>query len=210
MSKIKICGMVGARDIDYVNEASADYCGFVFAESRRKILPAEARGMRGRLSSGITPVGVFADAKITEITELYEAKIIDMAQLHGNETADYVIELKKHARVPVIKAIKAASLNFREITSITDVFYAADFFLLDSGGGSGICFDWTVLKDIPVEIAKKTFLAGGIKPENCVSALAVGTFAIDISSGAETDGVKDREKITELVSSAHSYSLTYR
>ena len=101
--KIKICGLFRSEDIDYVNEACPDYAGFVFAESRRKVSPEKAEGLRQKLKPGITPVGVFVNAPIAEIAALYRNGIIEIAQLHGAENEEYIKRLKEECNIPVIK-----------------------------------------------------------------------------------------------------------
>ncbi len=192
MAKIKICGLFREKDIDYVNYARPDYVGFVFAESRRRITKEKAARLRERLAEGIQPVGVFVDAPPEEIAELCTRGIIKIAQLHGSEDEAYIARLKELCPVPVIKAVP--------VKGEEDVFAGqvtrADYLLLDSGsGGGGVCFDWCFVRDI----AKPFFLAGGIRPENLEEALSLQPYCIDVSSGAETNGVKDKEKIEALV-----------
>jgi phosphoribosylanthranilate isomerase len=217
--KIKICGIFREQDIDYINEARPDYCGFVFAESKRQVSAAQAARLRQRLAEGITAVGVFVNAPIEDITALYRDGTINIAQLHGDETEEYIIQLKKatgNTPIPVIKVIKSSSNltteeQNQQITRINtnnnylchschsrnSLTHSIDYYLLDSGAGSGKTFDWDLLNSL--EIDKPWFLAGGINMDNIEQAMAVNPFGIDISSGAETDGVKDREKILQLV-----------
>jgi phosphoribosylanthranilate isomerase len=204
--KIKICGLFREQDIDYVNEARPDYAGFVFAESKRQVSPAFAAVLRGRLSAGIIPVGVFVNAPITDIASLYREDVIAVAQLHGTEDAVYISRLKEASAVAcgagggkpieIIKTIRSAEL----IQNITTAA-GADYCLIDSGAGSGKPFNWKLLSSL--KFSKPWFLAGGISLDNIEPAMALEPFSIDISSGAETDGIKDREKIVQLVTIAH-------
>jgi phosphoribosylanthranilate isomerase len=201
--KIKICGLFRGEDIEYVNEARPDYCGFVFAQSRRQV-PAElAARLRQRLADGIVPVGVFVNAPPEQIIALYRDKVIDIAQLHGGEDEDYITRLKEASGdppVPVIQVIKSSFIKKNNITNnLTQRQFKknnADYYLFDSGAGSGEPFDWGVLNSLGIE--KPWFLAGGITMDNIEQAMALNPFAVDISSGAETDGVKDRKKILHL------------
>jgi phosphoribosylanthranilate isomerase len=204
--KIKICGLFREADIDYVNEAKPDYIGFVFAESRRQLTPALAERLRQRLEEGIVPAGVFADAPSGEIIALYRDGVIDIAQLHGREDEAYIAGLKDLSAgcgrgvIPVIKAI--AGDRAARISAAAQVPESADFLLLDSGAGSGRTFDWAALGPLrsgAVPAQKPWFLAGGIGLHNLAEALRLEPFGVDISSGAERDGVKDREKILRLV-----------
>lgn len=187
MTKLKICGLFRAADIDYVNEAKPDYIGFAFAKSRRQVNPALARTLRERLDSGITPVGVFVNAPQAEIIQLYRENIISIAQLHGGESRAYIESLKKKG-VPVIKAVRVES--GADILAHMDS--PADYLLLDNGaGGTGTAFDWNLLS----ACTRPYFLAGGVNLSNISDALKIHPYCVDVSSGAETDGVKDGEKI---------------
>ena len=189
--KIKICGLFREQDIDYVNEARPDYCGFVFAASKRQVSPAQAACLKRCLADGITAVGVFVNAPIGDITALYRDGTINIAQLHGDENEEYIAHLKKasgNTPIPVIKVIKPTPHSS----------FLIDYYLIDSGAGSGETFDWTTLGALTID--KPWFLAGGINLNNIGQAMTVNPFGIDISSGAETGGVKDREKILQLVS----------
>jgi len=195
--RIKICGLFREQDIDYVNEARPDYVGFVFAESKRQVSHVFTECMRSRLADGIVPVGVFVNAKIEDIAALYSGGVISIAQLHGTEDEDYISRLKEATgsnkeAVPVIKTVickKAEKLTFPVSKT--------DYYLVDSGAGSGNAFNWELLKTQKTE--KPWFLAGGVNINNIEQAIALNPFAVDISSGAETDGIKDRKKILELV-----------
>jgi len=210
--KIKICGVSREEDIDYINEARPDYTGFVFAESRRKVTPAQAAKLRRRLAEGIAAVGVFVDTPIDDIAGLCRDGIISLVQLHGAEDDAYIAWLKKAAcGVPVIKVIKSA-----ELLSLTEanktIAPDADYYLIDSGAGSGKTFNWNLLRaGAPCaswlqSSGKQWFLAGGITPENIEQAMELYPFAVDISGGAETNGIKDRNKIVQLTAMVRSLS----
>ena len=214
--RIKICGLSRDEDIDYVNEGRPNYAGFVFAQSKRQVTPGTAEHLRSRLAEGVVPVGVFVDAQIDEITALYHNGVISIAQLHGGEDDDYIEKLKKkNSGLPVIKvckfiAIKRKKESTEKEEAGRDFAYSAysgiinnknsDYILFDSGAGSGKTFNWNHLKKIKIE--KPWFLAGGINLDNIVKALALNPFAVDVSSGAETDGIKNREKILQLIAIA--------
>jgi phosphoribosylanthranilate isomerase len=201
--KIKICGLFREQDIDYVNEARPDYAGFVFAESRRNVSPDYAATLRSRLSDEITPVGVFVNAPLADIAALYRENVIAIAQLHGTEDGEYIAALKNASAeggrkpITVIKTIKSTELEKNALLAA-----GADYYLIDSGAGSGTPFDWELLNSAPLNPLlreKPWFLAGGIGLDNIKQAMAFKPFALDISSGAETDGIKNREKILQLV-----------
>jgi phosphoribosylanthranilate isomerase len=204
---IKICGLSREQDIDYINEARPDYCGFVFAESKRQVSPAQAANLKRRLADGITAVGVFVNAPIENIAALYRDGTINIAQLHGDETDEYIAHLKEatgNTPIPVIKVIKSSSFNTlsrrhgenSNIKKPCPPCLRENYYLLDSGSGSGETFNWDLLTSLNID--KPWFLAGGINLGNIEQAMAANPYGIDISSGAETGGVKDRQKILQL------------
>ncbi|MGN0465834.1 MAG: phosphoribosylanthranilate isomerase [Lachnospiraceae bacterium] len=193
MSKIKICGLKRECDIDYVNEAKPDYIGFVFAKSKRQVSHEMAAKLSAKLDKSITPVGVFVNAPIEEIISLYSEGIIHMAQLHGQENSTYIKQLRSQTDCPLIKALK---IDKDFDTSILPTF-DVDYFLFDNGaGGTGKTFDWSLMP----QTKKPFFLAGGLTIQNIEAAIAYYPFAIDLSSGVETNGLKDRKKILEIIS----------
>jgi phosphoribosylanthranilate isomerase len=203
MTKIKICGISRQEDIEYVNEARPDYIGFVFAESRRRVSAAQALVLRKALHSGIVPVGVFVNAPADDIAALYEKGVIEVAQLHGTETESYIEALRTRVRIPIIKAFSIAE----EADFLRASASPADYLLLDHGpGGTGAAFNWNLLKRQRGRPGKPWLLAGGVNEKNIQTALATEPYAVDISSGAETNGVKDRNKIKQLVKAAHEHS----
>ena len=200
--RIKICGLSREEDIDYVNEAGVDYAGFVFANSRRQVSHALAMQLRRRLDEGIVPVGVFVNALCEDIVALYRNGVISIAQLHGTEDGEYIARLKEASLgggnvepIPVIKTILGD-----ELPKGIGLSSQIDYYLVDSGSGSGKTFDWNLLGS--QHFSKPWFLAGGINVDNIERAMSFNPFAIDISSGAEKDGVKDLEKILRLVTVA--------
>ncbi|MCL1940600.1 MAG: phosphoribosylanthranilate isomerase [Synergistaceae bacterium] len=191
--KIKICGLSRECDIDYVNEALPDYAGFVFAESRRKVSADQAYTLKRRLDPAITAVGVFVDQDITFISELLKSGIIDIVQLHGHEDEKFISAVC----APVIKAVRIGEKS--EIGKKIDC--PANYLLFDSpSAGSGKTFDWSLIP----RTEKPFFLAGGINIGNISAAMETAPYAIDVSSGVETGGVKDRDKILEIVRSVRN------
>jgi phosphoribosylanthranilate isomerase len=197
---IKICGLFRDDDIDFVNDAKADFAGFVFAKSKRQVDEETAAKLRKKLNGSIIPVGVFADTEIETIARLHKNGIISIAQLHGSEDARYIRTLKDRCAIPLIKAVKLEGANAGEDFKTT--FPLADYFLFDSNrAGSGAAFDWGLLAPYSALLEQRGFLAGGITCDNIQNAIKTRPYCIDVSSGAETNGVKDREKIMRLVES---------
>ena len=195
MVKIKICGIRRFEDIDMVNKYKPDYIGFVFADSKRQVSHNLAADLKSKLSSDIVSVGVFVNASIDEILELFDAGTIDIAQLHGDESEEYINVLKERTNneLKIIKAIEMAEDN--DLLKYDNSL--ADYLLLDSGKGSGKTFDWRLIRK---DLKKEFFLAGGIDAFNVKEAiLEFNPYAIDLSSSLETDGFKDECKIKEIM-----------
>ena len=195
MAKIKICGLKRLEDIEIVNKYKPDYIGFVFAESKRKVNYDLAKQMKDNLDSSIKSVGVFVDADIDEILESYDLGIIDMAQLHGSESEEYIGKLKQKSNYQ-LKIINAIEMDSEKDLLEYDNS-AADYLLLDSGKGSGKTFDWRLIRK---DLKKEFFLAGGLNSSNVIEAIReFNPYAIDLSSSLETDGFKDENKIKEIM-----------
>ncbi len=196
MSKIKICGLSRPCDIDAVNEAMPDYIGFVFAKSPRQVSFFQAAALKQRLNTRIAAVGVFVDTAVEIISALCQDGVIDMVQLHGNEDADYIKQLKIAVTIPVIKAVRVQSTEQIIKTQSLDCGYLLlDTWQKDRQGGSGHVFDWSLIP----KLDKPYFLAGGLNAANIKEAASYHPYCLDVSSGVETQGKKDRQKILELV-----------
>jgi phosphoribosylanthranilate isomerase len=214
--KIKICGLFRQEDIGYANEAQPDYIGFVFAKSRRQVSPVLAAKLREKLDAGIIPVGVFVNAPVEEIAALYRDNIISIAQLHGDEDGPYIAALKALTAgagaggMPVIKALRAEAVAGAATGAAAPAATApgADYLLLDHGaGGTGKAFDWGLVETLRGDSPQiPWFLSGGIGPHNIETAVLLQPFGIDVSSGAETGGLKDHDKILKLVQAVRNYN----
>ena len=198
-AKIKICGLTRLEDIEVANALLPDYTGFVFWErSKRNVTKEQAKELKSRLDSRIKAVGVFVDAEIDFIADLVSCGIIDVAQLHGSEDEDYILQLRE--RLGGAEIIKAFNIN--KIESFDEAEKSsADHIMIDSGKGSGITFDWSKLE----RLERPYFLAGGLSAENISEVLeSIKPFAVDVSSGVETDGLKDSSKMKRFVESVRS------
>lgn len=193
MTVIKLCGLRRPLDIVAANGLKPEYIGFVFAlKSKRYVEPEKAMALKQLLLPDIKAVGVFVNEELPVVADLLNKGVIDVAQLHGSESEEYVAELKKATGKPVIRAFKVAAAEDVE----SAVKSAADYILLDAGAGDGVTFDWSIVKDVK----RPFFLAGGLNPENVADAVAaVQPYAVDVSSGIETDGFKDIDKMTAFV-----------
>ena len=196
--EIKLCGLTREEDIKIANELLPEYIGFVFAnKSKRYISPENALKLKQKLLPRIKAVGVFVDEDVKTIADYLNLGIIDMAQLHGSEDEAYIKRLRVLTDKPIIKAFKIKSRD--DLHGVQES--SADYILLDSGTGSGNVFDWDLIKSIE----RQYFLAGGLNPQNVEEAIrTLRPFAIDVSSGIETDGHKDPVKMKEFVNTARS------
>lgn len=193
MTRIKLCGLSRTQDIEAANKLKPDYIGFVFAaKSKRRVSPLKATELKSRLDPDIKAVGVFLDDDLDAVAAMMNLGIVDLVQLHGSEDEEYIRKLRTITDKPVIKAFI--------INSAEDVKRAeastADYILLDGGKGEGKAFDWSLLKNI----RRPYFLAGGLNPGNAADAVrTLAPFSVDVSTGIETDGKKDEEKMTAFV-----------
>ncbi len=189
MTKIKLCGLRRPEDIEAANGLLPDYVGFVFAKkSKRYISFEEADRLKKLLDPRVKAVGVFVDEDKETVARLLNKGTIDMAQLHGNEDEAYIKELRKLTDREIIRAFRIASAD----DALKAEKSSADYILYDSGAGTGITLDRTFLKDVK----RPYFLAGGLDPENVGSAVKeLHPYAVDVSSGIETDGFKDENKM---------------
>lgn len=193
MTKIKLCGLSRPCDIQAANALMPDYIGFVFApKSKRYVAPEKARALKLMLLPGIRAVGVFVNEKPETVAKLVRDGILDLIQLHGTEDEAYIRQLRRLTDRPIIRAFPVeASGDMGSIEQST-----ADYILLDSGAGTGTVFDWDLIRNI----RRPYFLAGGLHPDNAADAVrSLRPYAVDVSSGIETDGQKDKSKMAAFV-----------
>ena len=193
MTRVKMCGLRRPEDIEAANEVRPEFIGFVFFPgSRRYVTPETAGELRAKLDPGIKAVGVFVDEEPDEAARLLEEGVIDLAQLHGHEDEDYLARLRKLTDKPLIQAFRIR----KEEDVIRAQQSSAEEILLDAGAGDGKTFDWSRVR----AVTRPYFLAGGLKPENAGQAVKeLKPYAVDVSSGIETDGVKDIEKMRAFI-----------
>ena len=206
-TKIKICGLRRIEDVDFVNEAKPDYAGVILCRRFwRGIDFEQAALLRRHLDPNIPLVGVFVNDKFSDVLVALRQGIVDMVQLHGTESEEYITSLQMMSYGKSV--IKACQVHSPDVIPYAENS-AADYILLDSGAGSGKTFDWNIVRDV-----KRDFLlAGGLTPENLPKAIeAVRPWGVDLCGGTEiqvgpnpSDRIKDREKILAAVEAVRTY-----
>ncbi|CAM4096240.1 N-(5'-phosphoribosyl)anthranilate isomerase [Bacillus manliponensis] len=195
--KVKICGITDMETALAACEAGADAVGFVFAKSKREVTKEKARKMIGKLPSHIMKVGIFVNESPVEIEHTASYCGLTHVQLHGEEDNNLV----KNLNIPSIKALGMhTSADVEQAAR-----YETDFLLFDSPkekyyGGNGKTFSWEIVKNLPDELRRKSILAGGLHVGNVAEAIGiVRPYMVDVSSGVETNGKKDIEKIKQFI-----------
>ena len=203
--KLKICGLKRSEDVLLVNRYRPDYAGFVFAGEKRRITPEQAAELRRLLLPEIQSVGVFVNADPELIIRLAETGVIDLIQLHGDEDENYIKQLRQRTKHKILRALRVQ----RAEDIIRAAELSADYLLFDTYrpgmyGGSGKSFDWRIIGEAQESLESRGkylpdyFMAGGICAENVAEAIALQSYALDVSSGVEADGVKSEEKLREF------------
>ena len=199
MTKVKLCSMRRPEDIAAVNEIGPDAIGFIFVQGRKRyIAPETAAELKGLLKPEIKAVGVFIDEDREVVADIANRGIIDVIQLHGSESDEYIAELRTLVKLPIIKVFKIESPE----DAVKAEASTADLILADSGnGGTGKLGRWDLIK----LIKRDYILAGGLNPENVGEAVKeLHPYAVDTSSGVETDGLKDPDKMIAFTQNARN------
>lgn len=192
--KIKLCGLTRPSDIETANLLHPDYVGFVFAKkSRRYVSPERVKTLKELLHPDILAVGVFVDEEPEAVATWLSSGIVDVAQLHGGEDEAYIKKLRELTDRPIIKAFSVKETH--DIEKANDSM--ADFVLLDAGdGGTGSAFD----RELLAGMNRPYILAGGLDADTAAEAVRRWRpYAVDVSTGIETDGLKDAEKMQAFV-----------
>ncbi len=201
MAKVKICGISHDVEIGIMNELVPDYVGFVFnPKSRRFIAPEHAGHLRSKLRKGIKSVGVFKNARLEQVAMSVETAGLDMVQLHGDETGEYIAALREYVHCPIIRAFRISSAMGAERAMYT----TADYVLLDGGEGGGKTFDWTLIGSAR---RRKFFLKGGLTPDNAEKALLLTPqpYVLDVSTGVESNNIKDYRKVMKFILTVRNF-----
>ncbi len=206
--KIKLCGLRRVEDVEFVLVTRPDYAGVILAEGFKRTVSEDfAADAHDRLMEKVPLVGVFLDDAPDRIVRLFRSGIIDIAQLHGNESAEDIEYIQKKTNNPVWKVWKITEDGVQNGLLDKIKTCPADMVLLDAGTGSGESFDWSLTQGVE----RPFILAGGLTPDNVGAAIAqTHPFAVDTSSGVETDGVKDLEKMLDFCRNArkeHPWNL---
>ena len=193
MTKIKLCGLSRIEDIEAANTLKPDFIGFVFAaKSKRRVSHLKAAELKSKLNPETKAVGVFLDDDLDTVGALMNLGIVDLVQLHGSEDEEYISKLRAITDKPIIKAF---IINNEDDVKQAEAS-SADYILLDGGKGEGRSFNWKLLESIK----RPYFLAGGLNADNAEAAVAdLHPFAVDVSTGIEAGGVKDKEKMAAFV-----------
>ncbi|MEH7451061.1 MULTISPECIES: phosphoribosylanthranilate isomerase [Bacillaceae] len=192
--KVKICGITDLKTAKCAINAGADAIGFVFAESKRQIEISEAKKIIELLPDSVLKIGVFVNETKETLESIYEEVGLTHLQLHGDETPEFCRSLS----FPVIKALRVQSE--KDVEKIAE--YDCDYILVDSPsgkyrGGNGTTFNWDLVKSKKID---NLILAGGLTIENVIPASSVvKPIMVDVSSGVETNGKKDEEKIKSFI-----------
>ncbi len=195
---VKVCGIQSLDAANVVSEQQANMIGFVFTPSKRRISPQKAALIAKELPSSIKKVGVFVNESISNIKFIAKLVGLDIIQLHGDESANFAKE------IPYL-VIKAFSIDDIENEDISN--YPCDYYLIDSPpttyrGGSGKTFQWNRVNELNIN-KNKLIIAGGLAADNVEQAIKTANpVGVDVSSGVETNGKKDLQKIKSFIQTA--------
>jgi len=201
MTKIKICGIQTIEHAQCVSKAGANYIGFVFAKSKRQVTPDQAKKIIQTLPPTIEKVGVFVNTPLKEMEKIADYCGLDILQLHGDEKQ----ESYQQSKYPIIKSISIKTSDKHIINPLANVqFLLFDTWHKNMRGGCGESFKWSLLKK--QTITTPYFLAGGLSIDNVKEAIRnTAPYAVDISSGVETNGLKDNNKIKQFIQTVKEY-----
>ena len=191
LTRVKICGLSTEEAVARAVAEGADFIGFVFAKSKRQVPLEKARDLAKAIPASVKTVGVFVSPSLEEVQQAIETVPLDLVQIHGPFAEEDFSSLS----VPSIRALQVHS-------DLTDLQTKADYLLFDAPlAGSGQTFDWQALDTS--QLTKPFFIAGGLHAQNVAQAIAqFQPYAVDVSSGVETDGQKDVDKISQFIKGA--------
>lgn len=209
MTRVKVCGITRPEDAEAADRAGADAVGLIFAPSPRRIDLRQATAIERVLSPWIVRVGVFVDAGLAAMDRAIAAARLDVLQLHGSETPEFVRKVREEFGLRIVKSVRVG--DGRDLVRLDE--YEVDAFLFDTyvpgrAGGTGKTFDW----DLAVPWARRVrlILAGGLTPENVGEAVRrVRPYGVDVASGVEREpGVKDHTKMQRFIANVRQMEAT--
>ena len=203
MTRIKICGITRIEDALFAAESGADYLGFIFAESPRRVAVDQAREIIAALPERVQRVGVFVNEEPDKIQKIADGAALTMIQLHGDEEPEPYRKLT----LPLIKVIHiGGDAGMKAVCNSPFHSLLLEPHVPGKRGGTGVEADWTTAEKIVRTTEKRIFLAGGLGPHNVRAAvLKVRPFAVDVSSRLEDrPGIKNREKMLHFIEEVRS------
>lgn len=191
---VKICGLMSSVDAIYANMAGPDMVGMVFSRGRRRTVTKDQAAQICSMLGSIQRVGVFVDEEPQYIADIVDSGLVDTVQLHGVDDSRFKA-VRDAVSVPIIRAYIVKSKEDVQSAASSE----ADHIILDAGMGSGKTIDWSLLEDVGFPY----ILSGGLDPSNVLEAIRrLHPAGVDVSSGVETDGIKDPTKMTSFVYAA--------
>ncbi|MGR6063353.1 phosphoribosylanthranilate isomerase [Bacillus velezensis] len=208
--ELKYCGIRSKRDYELAAASEADYLGFIFAPSKRRVTPDEVRKWKEQVRTDKKHVGVFVNETIENIAQIASDLALDVIQLHGDESPEDALRLRPLVRSEIWKALHHGEGTLRQMAQFTP---AVDGYVIDSSvtgmrGGTGIAFSWArvpLYRKQAQNASKRCFIAGGVNPETITGLLRSRPCGIDLASGIEKNGHKDQTLIRLLEERMNHY-----
>ena len=195
MARVKICGINSPEDVEIVNELKPDYVSFAFYKNKRQVTYEKARKLKQILDKDIRVIGVFVDENTNVVASAANDDLLDVIEFHGNEGPGEIERIKAFTEKPIIQGFRIRSRADVELALDSH----ADSILMYSDSESGILMDWKLL----MNVTRPYFLAGGLNADNIEKAIKIcHPFAVSVTTGVETDGIKDREKMAAFIKMA--------
>ncbi len=198
MTKIKICGIKREDEVAILNQFPVSYAGFIFAKSKRQVTIDQCLKLSELLNPNIKRVGVFVNEPFDQLMKIISACKLDIVQLHGDETVDYIkdIPVKVWKTIPVKNKDSLAKISVYD-QHVHGILFETHHEKLK--GGTGLTFDWQLLKNLELNNDVDMILAGGINPGNAKEAIdIVEPDILDVNSGLEVEGYKTLDKVKQL------------
>ncbi|MGG0774106.1 phosphoribosylanthranilate isomerase [Bacillus rugosus] len=205
---LKYCGMRSLQDLQLAADSQADYLGFIFAESKRKVSPQNVKKWLSQARVEKQVAGVFVNESIETISRIAEDLNLDVIQLHGDEEPADADALRMLTDCEIWKALHHHENTSREIARFKD---NVDGFVIDSSvkgarGGTGVSFSWDCVPEYQqAAIGKRFFIAGGVNPDTVTDLLKYQPAGIDLASGIEKHGKKDQNLMRLLEERMNRY-----